>query len=75
MEATKLANTHIKSLSLSADVGVETINNQIQHDLTQIHQSTPKEVLINATKVAMENAQQIINEHSHTTHCEFNILI
>ena len=44
MEATKLANTNIKSLSLSADVGVETINNQIQHDLTQIHQSTPKEV-------------------------------
>jgi ATP-dependent exoDNAse (exonuclease V) alpha subunit len=71
MEATKLANTHIKSLSLSTESTVETINNQIQHDLAQIHQTTPKELIINATKVAMENSQHIINEHSYNKDLNF----
>jgi ATP-dependent exoDNAse (exonuclease V) alpha subunit len=61
----ELVENNIKSLSSSADATTEIISNQIQHDLVQIHQTIPKDVLINATKVAMESAHQIIDEHSH----------
>ncbi len=65
LEARKLVDNNIKSLSLSKDATSETISNQIQHDLAQIHQIAPKEVLIKATKIAMESSQTIIDEHSH----------
>lgn len=65
LEASKLVDNNIKSLSLSAEATSETISNQIQQDLAQIHQTMSKEVLIKATKIAMENSQAIIDEHDH----------
>lgn len=73
LEASKLVDSKIKSLNLSQDATAETISSQIQHDLAQIHQTTPKDVLINATKVAMEGAHQIIDEHSHNQSTKVNL--
>lgn len=63
VDAKELVNTNIKSLSLSTDNKSEIISNQIQQDLAHIHQTIPKSVLVNATKIAIENSQQIINDH------------
>ena len=64
MEASKLVDNNIRSFNLSADAKIEVITNYIKHDLAQLHQNTPKAILIEVTNAALINSEQVINEHN-----------
>ena len=60
-KASSIVEDQLKTLKLTTDVKLEHISNSIQHDLTLLHQEVPKVILVEATKIALEHATQLIN--------------